>query len=293
MDVSIIIRALNEARHLPALFAAIERQDYADGTIETVLVDSGSDDGSADMAAAFGAKIVTIGRDEFSFGRSLNWGCAEASGEALVFISGHCIPASDDWLARLVAPFALAGIAYCYGRQVGVPASRFSERQLFSKYFPPESRVPQDGFFCSNANAALRKSVWEANLFDEQLTGLEDMDLGKRLSGQGFAIGYVADAAVRHVHDESWKRVRLRFEREAVALRTIRPEIHLSAIDVLRYSSAAVASDAWSALRARCLFRSLPGIILYRLMQYWGAYRGNHLSRAAARAAKESYFYPR
>jgi len=39
--------------------------------------------------------------------------------------------------------------------------------------------------------------------------------------------------------------------------------------------------------------RHFPGIVLYRLMQYWGAYRGNHLHRKVSRDRKERYFYPR
>lgn len=218
MNVSIVIRTLNEAEHLPALLRAIADQDYDGGTVETVVVDSGSTDGTLDIAAAHGARLVHIAKRDFSFGRSLNMGCAAASGDALVIVSGHCIPAGRDWISKLVEPLENRQTPYCYGGQLGATTSRFSEKQIFSKYFPPVSRVPQEGFFCNNANSALLKTVWETNPFDEQLTGLEDMHLAKRLVEQGYAIGYVADAAVYHIHNERWRQVRLRFEREAIAL---------------------------------------------------------------------------
>lgn len=293
MNVSIVIRTLNEAEHLPALLAAIADQDYDRGSIETVLVDSGSTDATLDIAAAHGAKIVHIARDQFSFGRSLNIGCAAASGEALVFVSGHCIPVGRDWIARLVAPLASPEIPYCYGGQWGAATSRFSEKQIFSKYFPSVSRVPQEGFFCNNANSALRRSAWENERFDEQLTGLEDMHLAKRLVEQGYAIGYVAEAPVYHIHNESWRQVRLRFEREAIALQRVMPEVHLSWSDFLRYVASAILLDCGAALQQGCLRRTAKEIILYRLMQFWGAYRGNHVHRSLSRTAKEAYFYPR
>jgi rhamnosyltransferase len=293
VNVSIVIRTLNEAEHLGALLDAIARQDYDAGSVETVLVDSGSTDATLAIAASHGMKIVHIAKDEFSFGRSLNLGCAAASGEALVFVSGHCVPAAEDWITKLAAPLRDRQTPYCYGGQLGAETSRFSEKQIFSKYFPPVSRVPQEGFFCNNANSALLKSVWETNPFDEQLTGLEDMHLAKRLVEQGYAIGYVADAAVYHIHDERWRQVRLRFEREAIALQRVMPEVHLSFGDFLRYVSSAVLLDLGSALQQGCFRKVAREIFLYRLMQFWGAYRGNHVHRTLSRSAKHAYFYPR
>ena len=46
--------------------------------------------------------------------------------------------------------------------------------------------MPQGGFFCNNANAALLKAVWEEHPFDEELTGLEDMHLAKKLTENGY-----------------------------------------------------------------------------------------------------------
>jgi hypothetical protein len=237
--------------------------------------------------------VVRIGRDEFSFGRSLNIGCRAARGTHLVFLSGHCIPMASGWLAHLLAPLAEGRVALAYGRQQGGESSRFSECRIFEKYFPAQSRVPQEGFFCNNANAAIARGTWLEHPFDEELTGLEDMHLGRRLTAAGLKIGYVADAAVLHLHYESWSQVRRRYEREALALQHIMPEIHLTPLDVMRYLCSAVLHDCRDALRAGRLARTLGEILLYRLMQYWGAYRGNHLHRSVSRERKERYFYPR
>ena len=39
----------------------------------------------------------------------------------------------------------------------------------------------------------------------------------------GRRIGYVADSSVFHIHEETWSRVKTRYEREAIALRSIMP----------------------------------------------------------------------
>jgi len=132
---------------------------------------------------------VRIGKDDFTFGRSLNVGCAAATGQYLAFVSGHCVPTTDTWLANLIKPLHDDICVYAYGRQVGNGDSKFSERQLFKKYFPEVSSMPQQGFFCNNANAALRREVWEAHRFNEDLPGLEDMELGKRLVERGLKLG--------------------------------------------------------------------------------------------------------
>lgn len=292
MLASIVIRTLNEARYLGDLLESIGQQKTDGLEWEVVLVDSGSTDGTLDTAASYGCRIVHITREEFSFGRSLNLGCKAAKGDVLVFVSGHCVPAYNHWLQQLCEPVLSQKVAYTYGRQVGDDSSFYSERRIFAKYFRSVSSVPQEGFYCNNANSALNRQVWEANPFNEALTGLEDMELAKRLVARGHKVGYVAQACVFHHHHEAWASIRRRFERESIALRAIMPELHLSAIDIARYIVSSIVMDWRSALRNGQFMASWQGIIQYRVMQYWGSYRGNHEHRILSRQRKDKYFYP-
>lgn len=290
---SIVIRTYNEQRYLPLLLDRIRQQETGGLPVEVVLVDSGSTDDTLQIAASFGCRILHIEKEVFSFGRSLNIGCAAAEGRVLVFISGHCIPVETSWLRNLVAPVLDGRVAYAYGKQVAGGASRFAEKQIYAKYFPEHSLIPQEGFFCNNANAALSRDVWSRHRFDEQLTGLEDMHLARTLTTAGMKIGYVAGAPVFHHHHESWAQVRHRFEREAIALQHIMPEIHMSLGDFVRYTFSAIAHDFRSAVRERKLLTNAKEIVLFRFMQFSGAYRGNHVHRQLSRERKERYFYPR
>lgn len=292
MRASIIVRTYNEAQHLPALLERC-RALHAHQDTELLVVDSGSTDATVPIAERSGARVLAIDKAHFTFGRSLNIGCEAARGEYLVFISGHCRPVHDDWVDRLLAPLESAAADYAYGRQVGDASSRFSECQLFGKYYPEVSRIPQAGFFCNNANAALPRAIWREHPFDEGLTGLEDMELAKRLVDQGRRIAYVADAAVVHLHQESWHKVRMRFEREAIALQRIMPGVHVSPLDFLRYFTSAVALDFASAWRRGELVARVREIVMFRLMQYWGTFRGNREHRRLSAQAKEEYFYPK
>jgi len=289
---SIVIRTLNEERYLGELLSAIETQEHPEFESEVVIVDSGSTDATLEIAKQHGCRITHIKKEDFSFGRSLNVGCEFARGDKLVFISGHCIPCSPDWLQLLLAPLD-GSCDYVYGRHVGRDTTKFSEMQLFTKYFPAESRIPQVGFFCNNANAAIRRDVWEKYRFDENLTGCEDMQLARTIVNDGGGIGYCAEARVYHIHDESWRSLLLRYEREAIALQKILPEVQINLFDMTKFILVGIFKDIRVAWGLGVLHRVLPSVFAFRTLQYYGAYRGNHMQRRLSQATKMKYFYPR
>jgi len=294
MDASIIIRTYNESKWLGDALEACARQDSSQFSHEIIVVDSGSTDDTLKIAGRYGCRITHIKKSDFTFGRSLNVGCEAAEGRFLVFISGHCIPADDQWLANLVRPLHEGACAFTYGRQTGRKGvTKFSEEQLFRKYFPEHSAIPQDGFFCNNANSAMLADIWRKYRFDEDVTGLEDMVMGRQLVADGLKIGYVADAPVIHLHEESWSKVKTRYEREAVALQDIMPEVHIRFRDFIRYTAAGVLYDWSEALNQRVFWREAGSIFMFRLMQYWGAYKGNNDHRKLSQSRKDRYFYPR
>ena len=295
--ISVIIRTLNEEKYLDALITLIKAQDLSfidvQTLVEVVIVDSGSTDSTLHIAKKHKANIVHISSDDFSFGRSLNLGCKSAGGEIFVFISGHCLPLNSYWLRDLCAPL-ITGIAeFVYGRQVGGESTKFSESRIFSKYFPEESSIPQDGYYCNNANSATLKSVWSKYKFNESLTGLEDMEMAKRIFSNNERIGYISEAAVFHLHDESWSQIRKRFEREAIALKEIMPEVHLNIFNLINYYVVSVYWDMVALKKIGFSLKLFKEVLMYRFNQYLGAYLGNHEHRILSSLQKKKYFYPK
>lgn len=220
IETSVIVRAFNEERHLPTLFDALDAQAYRD--FEVILVDSGSLDRSRDIAAARGGRVLRIDSHDFTFGYSLNVGVGAAAGRFIAIVSAHTVPRGDDWLANLIDPLRDAETAMAYGRQLGVAESKFGEAEDFRRTFSavPRTLSPPD-FFANNANAAVRRDLWESYPFDEELTGLEDIDWAKHWMEEGYRVVYTPDAALYHIHEETWRQVRRRYYREAVAARRI------------------------------------------------------------------------
>lgn len=288
--ISIIIRTLNEEKYLPECLNQINNQ-VIDEDVEIIVVDSGSTDKTIAIAKEFGVIIRTILKEDFTFGRSLNIGCDASRGRILVFLSAHCIPCNRYWLINLVAPLKSGVAKYTYGRQVGRDGTtKFSEKQIFAKYFPESSAVPQDGYFCNNANAAILRDTWSAYQFDETLTGLEDMELAARLVEDNAHIAYVSEASVEHIHEETWRRVKIRFEREAFALRRIDPTINLRFHDAIRMCLVSIVKDVSAQPISR--IKEVQEIIYYRICQYFGSYIGSVRGQSISKTAKESYFYP-
>jgi threonine dehydrogenase-like Zn-dependent dehydrogenase/glycosyltransferase involved in cell wall biosynthesis len=218
VQTSIIVRAFNEAKHLPALFDGIDAQSYRD--FEVILVDSGSYDRTREISEERGARLVRINSQDFTFGYSLNVGIEAAKGEYIVIVSAHTAPVDDGWLARLIAPLQDEQVVMSYGRQVGVIESKFSEAVDFDRFFGTHARddTPRN-IKANNANSAIRKTEWIEKKFHPLLPGLEDADWASHWLRRDRRVVYVQDATIRHIHEETWPQIRRRFYREAVAAR--------------------------------------------------------------------------
>lgn len=288
---SVVIRCCNEEQHIGRLLSGILQQTIQD--VEIIVVDSGSTDATVSIASRYPAKILHIRPEEFSFGRSLNTGCQAASGEFIVISSAHVYPVYRDWLERLLAPFSDPQVALVYGKQRGNETTRYSEHQVFARWYPDESRHHQDHPFCNNANAAIRRSLWEQLPYDETLTGLEDLDWARRALELGYKIVYAADTEIAHVHNETYRQIHNRYRREAIALKRIFPHERFSVWDFMRLCTGNVLSDYRHALYDRVLPQNLGNIFAFRLMQFWGTYRGFSQRSPVTDQLRQTFYYPK
>lgn len=285
---SIVIRCYNEEQHIGKLLKGISEQDFTD--YEIIIVDSGSTDATLAIATQYPVKVVSIKPSEFTFGRSLNLGCQAATGDYIVIVSAHVYPLYSDWLSNLIAPFEDPQVALTYGRQQGNEQTKYSEHQVFAKWFPLTSNFNQTTPFCNNANAAIRRSLWTKNPYDESLTGLEDLDWGKQAQKLGYKLAYVADASIVHVHEETPARICNRYRREAIALKRILPEERFYFTDFLRLFFGNVISDYYHAWHDGMLPKKGGEIIMFRLMQFWGTYQGYR--DRVNNQLREKFYYP-
>ncbi|MEJ2563598.1 MAG: glycosyltransferase family A protein [Anaerolineales bacterium] len=287
---SVVVRAFNEEKHIGRLLTGIMHQTIKE--VEIVLVDSGSSDATVAIAARYPVKIVHIRPEEFTFGRSLNRGIEQTTSESVVIASAHVYPVFPDWLERLLEPFDNPRVALVYGKQRGNESSYYSEQQHFAKLFPAERIAVQKHPFCNNANAAIRRTLWQQHPYDESLSGLEDLEWANWALGEGHHIAYIAEAEIIHVHDETPQGVYNRYRREAMAFKRIFPQETFSLSDFFRLLVTNISSDIWHAARQGKLGSSLGGILWFRWNQFWGTYQGYRQAGPLTWQLRKTFYYP-
>lgn len=268
LPASIIIRTFNEGKHLAWLLDSIEQQCRIEH--EMIIVDSGSNDHTLEIARRYPVKIINIRSEDFSFGRSLNIGCRQAVGEYLVFISAHSYPVNGMWLFNILKPFEDLKVGMVYGRQVGNKVTKLSEERDLHLNFGDKSKILVEESFGNNANAAVRRSLWENEPFDERLPGLEDIDWAKKAQQRGYYVYYKSDAVICHVHDETYAQIYNRFKREAMAYRVIFPAFHYSAWRASLSYSLILFKDMLYGLKHLRSPKKIMSSILYRLAEFKG-----------------------
>ncbi len=203
MRASVVIRAKNEARWIGEALDAVFAQRFS-GYFEVILVDSGSTDGTLEIVRRHSVHLIEIAPETFTYGRALNGGIAAARGDCIASISAHSTPTNEDWLERLLEPFADPLVAGVYGRQrprenatwlelLGMRLSGVTDEQ-------PRRHTRNPMF--SNANGAFRRSLCLMTPFDEEVGGAEDLAWARSMLRLGYVVAYQPSAAVLHSHGE-------------------------------------------------------------------------------------------
>jgi rhamnosyltransferase len=214
MDVSIIVLTKNAGEGFSTLLQQLFSQNI-DGDYEIIVIDSGSADGTPEIAQSFPVKIIRIKAEEFHHGRTRNLGAEQASGKIMVYITQDALPLHDNWLRKLTADLNNPQVAMVVGRQIPWPSTKAPEKFFYTYYFPEHkieviggaSDYYRDNMFISNVNSAIKKDVWRQFRFSEDIVLAEDKEFAKRILLAGWKIVYRPDAAVYHAHDFSLRSI--------------------------------------------------------------------------------------
>jgi glycosyltransferase involved in cell wall biosynthesis len=207
--ISVIIPVKDGGEGLRRCLDGIAGQRTSEDT-ETLVVDSGSSDGSQELARSRGARVLQVGASGFRHGATRNLAAAQARGQLLVFTTQDAYAADEHWLETLCAPLrADDDVAGVYGRQIPHADASPPERFFLEFLYGPDSRVQRAAdptelslrtTLFSNVNSAIRRCVWDRFRFADDLFFAEDQDWARRVLTAGYAIRYESAAAVRHSH---------------------------------------------------------------------------------------------
>lgn len=218
--ITVVIPVRDGGLGLRRCLEAIGGQDVGE-EIEVVVIDSGSADGSPELARSFGARVREIKPEDFNHGAARNLGTRLARGDVVVFTTQDAYAVDSSWLRRLTSPLrAEAMLAGVYGRQVGHQRANPSERYFLDFLYGPESRTQRADCLeqlsmtttiFSNVNSAMRRETLRQFPFVEDMIMSEDQEWSCRVLLAGMSIRYEPEAVVRHSHSYSLRQAFSRF----------------------------------------------------------------------------------
>ena len=226
--ISVIIPTLNAS---PAFREVLEKLwSQTARPMEIIVVDSSSDDGTAELARQLGAAVYTIDRADFDHGGTRNLAASYAKGDILVFMTQDAVPANEHLLENLTRPLIENEQTACaYARQLAKPGAHLLEQLARTYNYPEQSFVKSQAdlsvlglktFFCSNVCAAFRREVFfDLGRFPEPAVFNEDLIFAAKCVLAGYSVAYAADAEVWHSHNYTIRQQFRRYFDNGVSIR--------------------------------------------------------------------------
>jgi len=265
-NVSIIIRTYNEIKYIQKCLDSIFEQEF-NGSVEVIIVDSGSTDGTLQVAKLNKCLVIELAKDDFTFGRSLNLGIQAASSDLIVSLSAHCVPFGNKWLQKLTSPITLNQAEMVYGRHISSVNSRTSEQNYFKEKFGEISFYTESPLL-NNGNSAFAKKIWIDHKFNEILPAQEDLEFSLwYLENYKRRIFYSAESIVTHFHNDRNSRLYNRLYKELCVEYHFRLRVGIEILLIPFQTLKQILFDLGSAHRKGLLIRAFFGIICFRLIQ--------------------------
>ncbi|QPF75099.1 glycosyltransferase [Roseateles sp. DAIF2] len=215
IELSIIIKTLNEATHIQRTIAAV-KEAARNFSHEIIVADSLSDDDTAALAKAAGARVIQlVRREDRSCGIGAQLGFQIARGTYVYLLDGdmECIPGFiDEAITCLKANDHLAGVAGDMS-ELGSGNYEFQLRKrLVEQFTSGEWHGEKD--WLDGGGIYKRVALDELGyITDRNLHAYEEKDLGLRLRSKGWRMVRIPLSAVQHRgHAEAtWALLRKRW----------------------------------------------------------------------------------
>jgi len=245
MKVSIVIPTLNAGPLFKEVLEAVKAQEFA-GEFELVIVDSMSEDGTAELGKKYAQVFFQVRSEDFNHGETRNLAISRSSGDLIALLVQDAMPADRQWLKKLAGNFQDPKVAGAYSRQIARPdcnplirlrlqgwgaaqAQRRIQEMESSKVErfqglkveadhqvralkPEQIREVIETFSFDNVSSMVRRSAWEEVKFPGRRFA-EDIGWCQEVLSRGYKVVYEPESAVIHSHNKSlwyeFKRVYL------------------------------------------------------------------------------------
>jgi glycosyltransferase involved in cell wall biosynthesis len=214
--ISVVVPTKNAGKDFQFLLKKLNSQKGL-RECEIIIVDSGSTDGTLEIAAREGAKILEIPPESFNHGYARNKGAENSSGDYVLFLVQDAFPMTDRWLWEMARTLEQNDtVAVSCAEYPRSDCDLFYQHVLWNHYRSlsldkdrflswDESCSTQIGLRSnsqiSDIAALIRLDIFNKYKFRTHYA--EDLDLGIRLIKDGHRIGFLYTTRVLHSHNRS------------------------------------------------------------------------------------------
>jgi glycosyltransferase involved in cell wall biosynthesis len=196
--VSVVVCSYNGAKTLPQCLDSLGKINYP--AYEIILVDDGSTDNTADIAAQF-PHVRYIRQENHGLSHARNTGAAVAEGEVLAYTDSDCM-ADSDWLYYLIDTLLSGEYAGVGGPNVSPPAENWIQACVAAAPGGPSHVLLTDTVaeHIPGCNMAWYKWAFDSvGGFDpEYRKAGDDVDFCWRLQQRGHVVAFNPTAIVWH-----------------------------------------------------------------------------------------------
>ncbi|HEX3471151.1 MAG TPA: glycosyltransferase [Silvibacterium sp.] len=194
--ISIVVIGRNEGQRLARCLESIRvMRGFDGGSIETIYVDSASTDGSPEVAASFGARVIVLHaeRPTAALGRNAGWRAARA--EFVLFLDGDTILHPDFVKAALEPMLKDASIIAVWGHRREIhPEASIYNRILDLDWVYAPGIVE----FCGGDVLMRRSALEEVGGYDSELIAGEEPEMCRRMRARGYRILHIDHPMTGH-----------------------------------------------------------------------------------------------
>jgi cellulose synthase/poly-beta-1,6-N-acetylglucosamine synthase-like glycosyltransferase len=207
LALSIVVIGRNEGSRLERCLESI-REMRSPGPTELIYVDSNSCDGSPDIAAAAGARVIVLSSAHPTAAAGRNAGWRSAHAPLILFLDGDTV-LNRNFVAESLNEFRDARVAVVFGnrRETNSKGSLYN-RVLDLDWIPTQIGESEH----CGGDALVRADVLEeVGGYDDRLIAGEEPDMCRRMRGRGYLIVHVNrpmtghDLAIKSVK-QYWRR---------------------------------------------------------------------------------------
>jgi len=242
--VSVIIPTYNAGNEFRVLMNVLKNQ-IGIGKLEIIIIDSGSNDGTAELAEELGTTVLRITQEDFSHSYARNLGAKNANGEYLLFMTQDALPPDNIWINCLMQPLLQNDVVAVSCRETPKPGCDLLGRiSIWSNneymgihqsdrilYLPDNINYDniRKNAQLNNVANLIRKDIFIQFLYQGNYA--EDLDLGIRLIQAGYRLSLLSSVQVIHSHTRPVIYYLKRSIVDCLALKRIFPDYPIQIID--------------------------------------------------------------